>query len=405
MKKICVLILICLPVVAYNQIKDRPVIIGKIDSLYSKALNESRPYWVYLPQNDATNFFQPGRYPVLYLLDGDAHFHSVSGLVQILSSGINGTFVIPEMIVIGIPNTDRTRDLTPTHSDKSIDGKEVKNFKTSGGGNNFLKFLKEELIPHIDSAYTTLPYRVLVGHSIGGITVINALYTMPDLFNAYVAIDPSLWWDQQVLLQKGKTFFRDNNLTHKSLFLAQANTISVEDPNTIKHFEPIKEFAKLLETNNRSGLRWRYKYYDNDRHGSVALIAEYDGLRFIFDSYNTRFKIGMSPEKLKNHFQGFSEETNVNFTPPEAIINSLGNEALFSEKYDLALHYFQMSIDFYPQSSNAYSSMGEAWTKKGDVKKAIEYYEKSLKLNPQNENAKAKIKKLKEQPVEKVNNQ
>ena len=169
--------------------------IGSVDSLWSATLSEQRAYLVYTPPSYSDTTVTPQSYPVLYLLDGDAHFHSVSGLVQILGTGVNGTFAVPEMIVVAIPNTDRTRDLTPTHTTAGFDGEAAPEFENSGGNPAFFTFLQEELIPHIESRFRTMPYRVFVGHSFGGITALNALYTIPETFDAYVAIDPSLWWD------------------------------------------------------------------------------------------------------------------------------------------------------------------------------------------------------------------
>jgi predicted alpha/beta superfamily hydrolase len=396
MKKISFL-LCWIPFYAFAQKQDQLIGIGMKDSIRSSILQETRSYWVHLPlQYNSEMFGQDARYPVLYLLDGEAHFNSVSGLVEILGGGINGTHVIPDMIVIGIPNRDRTRDLTPTHRETDNSGKPQAFLKTSGGNDRFLNFLKQELIPHIDSVYRTMAYRVFVGHSFGGITVINALFTMPELFNGYIAIDPSLWWDNKVLMQKSRTYFQHTDLQKKSLFLAQANTLSREDTAVNEHFESIKEFATLLDTRNQSGIHWKYAYYADDDHGSVPMIAEYEGLRFLFRDYHIRFgEIAGHPELLKTQFQHLSLQTGVAFSPPEDLINGLGYNLMNSDKVDLAIQYFQMNIDNHPRSANAYDSMGEAWMKKGDTKKSIEYYQQSLQLNPQNDNAKKMIEKMK----------
>ena len=92
------------------QTPSKSVTIGTKDTIWSPTLKETRPYLVYTPPSYTDTTYTPKRYPVLYLLDGDAHFHSVTGLIQILGTGVNATFVVPEMIVVAIPNTDRTRD-------------------------------------------------------------------------------------------------------------------------------------------------------------------------------------------------------------------------------------------------------------------------------------------------------
>jgi len=147
--------------------------IGVVDSVWSATLDEHRPYLVYTPPSYTDTTVTPQRYPVLYLLDGDAHFHSVSGLVQILGTGVNGTYAIPEMIVVAIPNTNRTRDLTPTHTTAGLNGEETPAFELSGGNGDFFAFLENELIPEIEAEYRTEPYRVFVGHSFGGITTLT----------------------------------------------------------------------------------------------------------------------------------------------------------------------------------------------------------------------------------------
>src|SRR4051794_11383779 len=112
MRKISLFILSAFIILSVQGQKDNKIVIGKIDSVYSNILNEQRKIWIYTPDMTSGNLNQ--RYPVLYLLDGDGHFASVVGMIQQLSQ-VNGNNVYPEMIVVGIPNTDRTRDLTPTH--------------------------------------------------------------------------------------------------------------------------------------------------------------------------------------------------------------------------------------------------------------------------------------------------
>ena len=388
------LLLLLLPVIVQAQ-NASPVVIGKIDSMWSGSLKEGRQYLVYTPPSYNDAIYLPQKYPVLYLLDGDAHFHSVTGLLQFLGTGINGNYVIPEMIVVAIPNTDRTRDLTPTHVTKGPDGKVITFMETSGGMPDFFKFIKNELIPHIDSGYRTLPYRIFVGHSLGGIAVIDALYTMPETFDAYISIDPSLWYDNQLLLKKAKDYFSKTKLKNKFLYLGQANT---NEPDTVRnlHFESIIQFNAIMEMYNESGLHYKYGYYPNDDHGSAPLITEYDALRFIFDGYKANMpKVFREPSSIKKHFASFSARNGFSFLPPESVINSLGYQLLQTDTVK-AIECFQLNIDLYPNSFNVYDSMGEAWMYKGDYTKAIAYYERSLKLNPNNQAGKDNIKKMKE---------
>jgi predicted alpha/beta superfamily hydrolase len=141
------------------QTDNNKIVIGKIDSVNSTVLKENRKIWVYLPNTEPNN---KQRYPVLYLLDGEGHFQSVAGMIQQLSQ-VNGNTILPEMIVVGIPNTDRTRDLTPTHIVSDLPMMDSGFSKNTGGGENFAAFMEKELIPYIDSKYQTQPFRLLVG--------------------------------------------------------------------------------------------------------------------------------------------------------------------------------------------------------------------------------------------------
>ena len=186
----------------YSQNSDK-ITIGSIEKIYSKILKEERKIWIYNPGENNSDTTE--RYPVLYLLDAKEHFYSTVGMIKQMS----GRW--PKMIVVGITNTNRNRDLTPTliGSDGSINA-------NSGGGANFMSFVEKELIPHIDSTYLTAPYRLFSGHSLGGLTVINTLLRNTQLFNAYVAIDPSLWWNNWYLMQK-RIFILRNSIMYPYL--------------------------------------------------------------------------------------------------------------------------------------------------------------------------------------------
>ena len=140
MKHLFTTLLLFITVSCFSQANNN-ITIGKIDTVRSKILNENRRIWVYVPASATNKMFTQQVYPVVYLLDGPSHFHSVTGLIQQLSF-VSGNTVLPEMIVVGIQNTDRTRDLTPTHNTESAFGQSPESLKTSGGADNFLNFIE-----------------------------------------------------------------------------------------------------------------------------------------------------------------------------------------------------------------------------------------------------------------------
>lgn len=284
---------------------DKPdIVLGKKEKIHSEILQEDREIWVHVPDgDDAQNGGSGQRYPVLYLLDGDAHFYSVVGLMHQLSS-VNGNDVCPKMIVVAIPNTNRTRDLTPTHVES--EGADSTFFKPSGGGEKFTGFLEQEVIPYIEKHYPATNDRVLIGHSLGGLMVIHTMMNHSDLFNKYIAIDPSLWWDDHRSLEAYERALQQKDLHGKSLFIGVANTISMDTVQALKdttertdHFRSIIRFANSLRQANGHGLDWNYRYYGQEGHGSVPLITEYDAFYFIF----RKVPIKMNLAQLKR-FEG-----------------------------------------------------------------------------------------------------
>ena len=383
---------------------DNQIIIGHIDSLKSDVLGETRKIWVHLPQN-----YQEGKkYPVLYVLDGPGHFHSVTGLIKQLST--NGTFVLPEMIVIAIPNTNRSRDLIPTKVDVDYRTGNKLQYE-SGGGSAFLDFIEHELIPYVDSTYPTTSFRTYVGHSFGGLSVIHALTTRSHLFDNYLAIDPSFWWDNMAYLETVDSLLSVHDYTNKGLFVGMANTMgggqnyaTVEDDTlgTSAHIRSILKFSKSLDKKD-NGLNFEWKYYPQENHGSVPLITEYDGLRFLFDWYQfkTMFELGRpglystdgALEVVKSHYENVSQKMRYEIKPDEGGINRLGNHYMWAKNLDLAAALFDLNIANFPNSDNVYDSRGDCYLATGDTLKALEFFRKALETGD-NDYSQAKIDRI-----------
>jgi len=375
------------------------VVIGQIDSVESKILGEQRKVWVYVP--DRVNSTE--QYPVLYLLDGDAHFSSVVGMIQQLSS-VNGNMMCPKMIVVGIPNTDRTRDLTPTHIDADPPFMDSTFSKTSGGGENFIAFIEKELIPHVEAKYPTAPYKMLIGHSFGGLAVMQTFTHHNHLFNAYVCIDPSMWWDKQKLLKQTQKLLSEKKFEGKSLYLGIANTMNMDLKKVRKdtsadsrHLRSILALQTSFEKNKQNSLKYRGKYYAEDTHGSVPLITTYDALRFFFDFYPLQFSFkdftdstSALADKYQNHFAFLSQKMGYKITPDEGEINYWGYEALRSKFYKRAESFFILNVNNHPESFNAYDAYGDYFIAIGDMENATIQLKKALSIK-ENEGSRKKL--------------
>lgn len=389
------------------------IVIGQIDSVYSNILDESRKIWVHIPESAINRASNETKYPVLYLLDGPGHFYSVTGMIRQLSS-TNGNTVVPEMIIVAIPNTNRARDLTPSHVDIDFFSGDSVQY-ASGGGNKFLDFMEEELIPHIERTYPAAPYRTFIGHSFGGLSVINALISKAHLFNNYVAIDPSLWWDDQAFLKAADSVISVSKLDGKALYVGIANTmdegmniddVSNDTTRSTAHIRSILKFVNSVDHQKDNGLLFGWKYYSDDDHGSVPLITEYDALRFLFPWYTPHeLKKYFDPastataEELINvvnaHYENVSKRFGYQVLPPEQFINSIGYGFMNNNMLDKASALFDLNIQNFPKSSNVYDSRGDCFLAQKDSIKALEYFTKAMEVG-ENDYSQEKIDVLRE---------
>ena len=387
---------------------DNKIVIGKIDSIQSVILGEKRKIMLYVPDEDPLGIYTQKRYPVVYLLDGDAHFSSVVGMIQQLSS-VNGNTICPQMIVVGIPNTDRTRDLTPTHVDADPPFMDSASSKTSGGGEKFISFIEKELMPYIDAQYPTEPYKMLIGHSFGGLTVMQTFVHHTSLFNSYICIDPSMWWDKQTLLNEAKKVLAEKKFQGTSLYLGIANTmddgmdinkVTTDTSAFTRHIRSILALRSYFGNNSQNGLKFRGKYYNDDNHGSVPLITEYDALHFIFDYYPLKITFkdftdttSVLADKLEKHFADVSKQIGYQVRPDENQVNGLGYQALGSKQFKKAESLFKLNIASYPRSYNVYDSMGDYYEAVADKPNAIRNFQKALSIK-ENADTRKKLEKL-----------
>ncbi|SMD34684.1 hypothetical protein SAMN04488029_2135 [Reichenbachiella faecimaris] len=378
--------------------KNTQIVIGHKDSVYSETLKESRNIWVHVPRSSNNELFESQKYPVLYILDGSAHFHSATGMINQLSPASNNS-VMPETIVVAISNTNRSRDLTPTesfidpHNGDSI-------LYESGGGNDFLSFIEKELIPYVEKKYPVTSYKTFVGHSFGGLSVINALISRPHLFNNYVAIDPSLWWDKKFYDMADSTL-RENNYEGKSLFIGVANTMpegmsieNVKNDTTAStlHIRTILNFVNTLDANEKNKLDFGWKYYEDDSHGSVPFITAYDAFRFLFPWYNFNqsqlYDTSADPKTLialmNDHYGTVSKKFGYEVLPPANLVNNIGYYMMSANNFKTAHAFFDLNIQNYPNMTNVYDSKGDCHLAETDTLLAIELFSKALQIGPNN---------------------
>jgi predicted alpha/beta superfamily hydrolase len=249
-------------------------------TIRSEILNERRIVFVYVPDTYGSEAARQKRYPVLYLLDGRAYFDATIGIAHHLGSWNAAVQSIPDLIVVAIQNTKRPRDMTPTRMATGPYS------SGSGGAAAFRNFLESELIPAVDKQFRTTGARVLVGHSLAGLFVLDTFLEKPYLFEAYIASDPSLWWDDNLLARKLSARSGTPPGTSIRLYLAQANSPDSTPGEHDAHKAGITAFRGALET-AKSPIQYSYHYFEDEDHFSVPLQAIYRGLLFAYQGYKT----------------------------------------------------------------------------------------------------------------------
>ncbi len=246
-------------------INEEELTIGKVMTIQSTVLSERRALNIYLPKSYTTDSTK--RYPVIYLLDGslDEDFIHIAGIVQF------GSFPwiswVPESIVVGIANVDRKRDFTYPSSNE-LDRKDL---PTSGKSANFIEFLEKELQPFIEFSFRTNDSKTIIGQSLGGLLATEILFKHPDLFDHYIIVSPSLWWDNKNLLDYSPLAYT----SRKTVYIAVGKEGEVMERTAKELYEKLNQL-KLEHTT------LYFEFLEDQTHGDALHLAVYYAFEKIF---------------------------------------------------------------------------------------------------------------------------
>lgn len=246
--------------------KAAPLVAGETFTIQSKVLGETRRINVYLPPGYAES--RDMRVPVLYMPDGGIaeDFLHVAGLVQV-SVG-NGT--MRPFLLVGIENTERRRDMTgPTE-----DEEDRKIAPRVGGSQAFRKFLREELMPQVKERYRTTAETAIVGESLAGLFVVETFFLEPDLFDTYIAFDPSLWWNRQALVKGAEERLKARPKLEKTLYFASSDEKGIATVT--------QQLADILAKAAPPGLHWHYEKMPEEKHSTIYHPAALRAFRVLF---------------------------------------------------------------------------------------------------------------------------
>ena len=329
-------------------------------TISSKILNEDRTFFISLPES-----YHEGSstYPVLLLLDGAQNLeHSVAS-ARMLSKWKG----VPETIIVAIPSKNRVKDFTPT--------KDVNYSKDSGGADKFANFLEREVLAFVDKQYRTHQYRILEGHSLGGLFAANLLLSQSNLFNAYIIIAPALWWDGYHTINnlKGNIEFNKNN--EKPTYFG----IGELDGHGMK--QDLKQFYDILLTKSAVQDLYAHQVYKEEGHMSATLPTMYDGLQHVFKG--AKYQESLWSEFSSDSFIEFIRKTKALYG--SSVIQTgelfwkLAQHLINKRNFDGAITVLKENIASYPKYPFNHEELANVYALNDQPELAIEQYRKAAK--------------------------
>ena len=260
MRKLFFLLFLSLSI-SIQMIAQKAFVLGEVKEIQSLELDEKRTLNIYLPEGYAFN--DTGKYPVIYLLDGSANedFVHICGIAQFFDM----MGMMPPSIIVGIANVDRKRDFTfPTTIEK-----DKKDFPTTGGSARFIAFVENELQPFIQKNYKVSNVKTLIGQSLGGLLSCEILAKKASLFNRYVIVSPSLWWDNESLLKNFKPDFSPNT----EVYIAVGKEGKVMEGDAKKLMTMLKQQGKA---------KIHFAYFPKEDHATILHNAVYKAFTLFY---------------------------------------------------------------------------------------------------------------------------
>jgi tetratricopeptide (TPR) repeat protein len=349
------------PKLGFAQKDGEGIVIGKYKTIHSSILNEERLLFVHLPREYKDTQL---RYPVMVLLYVDIYNYFADA--AIITEKLGGTGEIPSVIIIGVANTNRYRDLLPLKT----------RFRREGGGAiNFLSFIEKELIPYIDKTYRTKNFRILAGPQTAAVFSLYALIKKPNLFNAIISENPFMGPEISAFLYpKAEQFILKQNALKGFYY------IKCEKNERPQDLEYAGKFSKLLESKQISGFNFNMKFREPSGYFITPLPFK-NGLRTLFNGHKL-------PEKFETHsvkdiityYKKLSADYGFEVDPPSLLLTFEGGKLRQKRKTREAIELFKYQLSLYPKSLNALFQLGETYRGMGKLEDARVYYKKFLDI-------------------------
>ena len=332
-------------------------------SLESEVLGMTKSYQVFLPES--YHYADEGTYPVVYIIDGDYNFYYQTGIIESLA---NISEKMPEVIVVGISdngNEAYRKDCT---------------LKTKGNPNgnagNYINYIEKELKPEIRKKFKTSSYEILIGHSLGGLFATDVLIQYPSFFSAYIAIDPSYWWDDYKIVSRADSLFAKNKDLTSKFFVTLADTKQMG----------VHQFVGVLEKYFPDSKQWTFKHYEEENHGSVGLLSVRDGMLKIFDGWELNREKFYQLKTVAEVMQYYKAQSTLYHAklrlPPNQLANIIYYYFRNDKMEELKVLEKEIATNFPSSLDDYYGRLGGYLVEKEKYEEAMKMLEESISANP-----------------------
>jgi hypothetical protein len=361
----------------FSQVNNEKIILGERIELHSKVLDENRKIFIRLPKNYNRS---KQKFPVLYLLDGEFFFEQASSAVQFLSElEYISNQQVPQMIIVGIVNVDRNRDYTPTYAPKQLGWLE---FPTSGKADKFIEFLKLELFPFIEANYRTQPYRILSGWSLGGLFTVYTYLEYSNLFSAYLAISPSLWWDEDLYVKRTKAYLEQNKISNKPITVTVGSLEGGDIGRSVRD-----GFISQMKSKFGNDRNFKSVEIPEEGHYYVPYKALYEGLKSIYYDWKIPNDLLTGGIKaIESFYNELSKKYGYPIDVPEYAYSNLANYVYNQVSTEAAVEISVLYVDNYTESSFAHYKLGRFLHLADDLNAAKKSYQRAIKFENKTSN-------------------
>ena len=336
----------------------------------SKIMQETLDIHIQLPLFYKEN--DDYRYPVIYVLDAPVGLTLTSGVLDPLVGYGNA----PQMIIVGLTTANRDRDLTPSYDEGYGED--------TGGADKYLNFISQEVIPYIDKNYRSENFRILSGHSFGGLFVMHAFHKQPEIFQAHFAFSPSLFWgDKQTV--KSVISFLENHKQHRNFLymnIGDEGNPEQESEEGMAMLEGVVSIEKELQKNNQPNLDYKVEKFFDEPHQTTQIYGTVSSFRSLYPMWDVPYKCYLDGFVcVLNHFKWLTRKYGYQVDPKDWQINDEGEYQLNEKNNPTeAIKYFNYNLQRNPESISTLANLVDAHIKNGEQKIAMSFIDRLLKL-------------------------